>query len=710
MPPTVRHRVTARVPPRAPVRAGRAGLPQRVIRRRRTRGVRCGATGPGRARCTGPRAPARSAPVPAASSAVHLLAAAYRRLFRRLPAAPTPSGGFRAGWRTIGRSATERGGGTPRAGRHPARDGASGREAARAGGGHLVGSCHLHGRGLRRPGADRSAVRAPARTSAPAPRCAAAARGRGRRRRRSSRICTPTICICPRWPGSRPAPGWWCRAGAPARGAGAAAAGRGRAAGHRGGGRATRCAVGDVVVRAVPARARRAAAAGRTAPLARARLCRRGRGADVLRRGHRAVRRRWPRRSGRSTWRCCRSAAGGRTSGDGPSGRGAGGAGAGAARAAQRGAGALRHVLADRDGRRPAARVPRAGRRVRAARRRGCAPEVAVHRLGHGERVRPEAGREPRSRTVARAASEVGAATVPPESTQQAVGYPSLFLLVAARGAGAGGADGGAGQLGGGGGLPPDGAVRAAAGVRWWRRCAAFLGDVALYWLGRRGVRSKNGSRWLEALRGRAAPEPARRRRRQKLDEHGVAVLVLSRLVPAGRIPVMLACLLAQMPLRRFVPGRHLPACLAWAATYQLIGILGGSLFAEPWEGVVAAVALTLLISVAPVSGGASSAAGSWRRGLRVRRGRSRSPRAPEGRGSGSGGQPAPVSRRPAGPTGPRRGRPAALPGGPRRACSGSRTGSADRTNVAQCIGAMRAGAEVLEGPDRLLRVACARR
>lgn len=34
--------------------------------------------------------------------------------------------------------------------------------------------------------------------------------------------------------------------------------------------------------------------------------------------------------------------------------------------------------------------------------------------------------------------------------------------------------------------------------------------------------------------------------------------------------------------------------------TYQLIGILGGSLFQEPWEGVVAAVALTVTISAAP--------------------------------------------------------------------------------------------------------------
>jgi membrane protein DedA with SNARE-associated domain len=81
-------------------------------------------------------------------------------------------------------------------------------------------------------------------------------------------------------------------------------------------------------------------------------------------------------------------------------------------------------------------------------------------------------------------------------------------------------------------------------------------------------------------------------------------VLVLSRLIPAGRLPVMLACLVAKWPMRRFVRG-NLPACLAWAVTYQLIGVLGGSLFDEPWQGVLAAIVLTVLISVAP---------GLWRR------------------------------------------------------------------------------------------------
>ncbi|WP_372487619.1 DedA family protein [Streptomyces lomondensis] len=195
------------------------------------------------------------------------------------------------------------------------------------------------------------------------------------------------------------------------------------------------------------------------------------------------------------------------------------------------------------------------------------------------------------------AVSAVTPASVVPESTQQAIGYPSLFLLVLI------------GAL-----VPviPTGALVSSAAVVAFHQTApfslamvfvtaslaAFLGDAALYWLGRRGMKSRNGSRWLEALRARA-PEDRLAQAQERLAAHGVAVLVLSRLVPAGRIPVMLACLLAKWPLRKFSRG-NFPACLAWAVTYQLIGILGGSLFDEPWEGVVAAIVLTLVISAVP--------------------------------------------------------------------------------------------------------------
>ncbi len=191
------------------------------------------------------------------------------------------------------------------------------------------------------------------------------------------------------------------------------------------------------------------------------------------------------------------------------------------------------------------------------------------------------------------AIQEFPAQVVPGEA-----GYPSLFLLVVF------------GSL-----VPvvPTGAVVSGAAVVAFHSglpalslllvfvvaaTAAFLGDLGLYWLGQRGERSGVGTRWREWLRSRAEPDRLVAARR-KLDEHGVTVLVLSRLVPAGRIPVMVACLLSRMPMRSFVRG-DVPACLAWAATYQLIGVLGGSLFPEPWEGVAAAVGLTLLIGAAP--------------------------------------------------------------------------------------------------------------
>ncbi|UQA92216.1 DedA family protein [Streptomyces halobius] len=198
--------------------------------------------------------------------------------------------------------------------------------------------------------------------------------------------------------------------------------------------------------------------------------------------------------------------------------------------------------------------------------------------------------------------------SVPPESTQQVVGYPSLFLLVVL------------GSL-----VPvvPTGAVVSSAAVVAFHQSspfpllivfgiaslAAFLGDLGLYALGRRGSHSRTGDRWLTWMRARAAPDRLAQAQR-RLRQHEVLVLVLSRLVPAGRIPVMVACLLAAMPLRRFVRG-NVSACLAWAAMYGLIGLLSGSLFPEPWQGVTAAVGLTLVIGGAP---------GVWRRVRRAER------------------------------------------------------------------------------------------
>lgn len=223
--------------------------------------------------------------------------------------------------------------------------------------------------------------------------------------------------------------------------------------------------------------------------------------------------------------------------------------------------------------------------------------------------------------TVAGAECALAASrAVTPETTQQAVGYPSLFLLVLV------------GSL-----MPvvPTGAVVSSAAavalhhsdpalssllVFVLATTAAFGGDALLYGLGRRGFRSQGGSRWLTWMTGQVAPETLARAQ-GRLARGGVTVLLVSRLVPAGRIPVMLACLLARLPMRVYLRGA-LPAALGWAATYQVIGLLGGALFPHAWQGVAAAVALTLLIAAAPWA---------WRRG--------------HGRGRGGGRDASPAIR-----------------------------------------------------------------
>jgi membrane protein DedA with SNARE-associated domain len=117
----------------------------------------------------------------------------------------------------------------------------------------------------------------------------------------------------------------------------------------------------------------------------------------------------------------------------------------------------------------------------------------------------------------------------------------------------------------------------------------AYLGDIVTYaaclWGGERLARRLH---WLRD-RERVVAMSERLRTRQ------VPVLLVSRLMPGGRIPVLVAAAVMGLGWRRFAAA-NAPACLLWAAVYAAIGLLGGSVFPEPWQGVVAAVVLVLLI------------------------------------------------------------------------------------------------------------------
>ena len=121
----------------------------------------------------------------------------------------------------------------------------------------------------------------------------------------------------------------------------------------------------------------------------------------------------------------------------------------------------------------------------------------------------------------------------------------------------------------------------------------ALLGDAALLALLRRG--SEPIRRWY----ARKVPAEKQRSEELRLRERPVFALILSRLVPGGRIPVMLAAVMTRQSWRWFLAGDVI-AVLAWAGLYAAIGTVGGTIFDEEWQAVALAVVLVLVIGVGP--------------------------------------------------------------------------------------------------------------
>lgn len=118
----------------------------------------------------------------------------------------------------------------------------------------------------------------------------------------------------------------------------------------------------------------------------------------------------------------------------------------------------------------------------------------------------------------------------------------------------------------------------------------AYLGDLVMYAMCRTGgEKLARRLRWLRDEEHLAAVK-------ERLSRSQVPVLLVSRLIPGGRVPVLLAAAFLGLPWRTFVIA-NLPACLLWSVVYSAIGVAGGSIFPEPWQGVIAAVVLILLIN-----------------------------------------------------------------------------------------------------------------
>jgi membrane protein DedA with SNARE-associated domain len=118
----------------------------------------------------------------------------------------------------------------------------------------------------------------------------------------------------------------------------------------------------------------------------------------------------------------------------------------------------------------------------------------------------------------------------------------------------------------------------------------AYVGDLVMYAMCRAGGEQlARRLRWLRDEEHLAAVK-------ERLHKRQVPVLLVSRLLPGGRVPVLLAAAFVGVPWRTFVVA-NAPACVLWSVVYAGIGVAGGSIFPEPWEGVVAAVVLVVLIS-----------------------------------------------------------------------------------------------------------------
>lgn len=150
--------------------------------------------------------------------------------------------------------------------------------------------------------------------------------------------------------------------------------------------------------------------------------------------------------------------------------------------------------------------------------------------------------------------------------------------------------------------VPTGAAVSGAAAFAWHHdplvvvlilavgAAGAYAGDLGTYGICRLGGRAMARKlRWLRDDEHLGAVE-------DRLRENRVQTLLVSRLIPGGRIPVLLAAAFLGLDWRTFLVA-NAPACALWSAVYVAMGTVGGSVFAQPWQGVLAAVVLVLLIT-----------------------------------------------------------------------------------------------------------------
>lgn len=120
---------------------------------------------------------------------------------------------------------------------------------------------------------------------------------------------------------------------------------------------------------------------------------------------------------------------------------------------------------------------------------------------------------------------------------------------------------------------------------------AAFAGDSITFAVCRVG--GPRVLRWFRQSKNATAVEEAR----DRLSYHGARFLIVARLIPAGRIPSLLAAGALKYPWHRFLAGCAV-AVTVWASLYALLGVISGGIFDNPTQGVIAAIVIVFVVSV----------------------------------------------------------------------------------------------------------------
>jgi membrane protein DedA with SNARE-associated domain len=118
---------------------------------------------------------------------------------------------------------------------------------------------------------------------------------------------------------------------------------------------------------------------------------------------------------------------------------------------------------------------------------------------------------------------------------------------------------------------------------------AALAGDLITFAVCRFG--GPSAVRWV--ARGQHADRIEEVR--GQFRRHGWQIVVVGRLLPAGRIPVLLAAGALAYPWRRLLPASTV-ACLIWAVAYAALGALSGGIFDSPLLATLLATLLILLL------------------------------------------------------------------------------------------------------------------